>query len=249
MNRLLLDYRDVSLSYDSRRVAVSQLRFHLYAGEALALIGPNGSGKSTLLKSILGLISPVHGSAQVLGGSARAAAGQIGYLPQHESIDLDFPVSLREVVLMGRFRALGPWRWPGRADQDAVARALRRVDLSDAAQRRFGDLSGGQRQRALLARALVADPAILLLDEPFNGLDTPARAALMHTLRELRDDGIGIVLSTHDFELADQVCSHALLLNREQIAYGPVGTTLTPATLTATFGEGRDALAHPEPRP
>ncbi|MFD2757589.1 metal ABC transporter ATP-binding protein [Gulosibacter faecalis] len=254
MTRPLIDYRDVTLSYDGRTPAAERLTLALSAGEALALVGPNGSGKSTLLKSMIGLVTATHGNLEVLGGRPRAAAGRIGYLPQHDHIDLEFPITLRQVVMLGRFAQLGPLKWPGRADRAAVQAALERVNLADLANRRFGDLSGGQRQRGLLARALVNDPSILLLDEPFNGLDTPNRKALMQTLRELRATGLGVVVSTHDFELAHQVCTHVLLINREQIAFGDIHEVLVPEAIAATFGESHehfdthsDLVAHPHP--
>lgn len=254
MSEQLLRYRDVALSYDGRTPAAEQLTFDLEAGQALALVGPNGSGKSTLLKSMLGLVAPLRGELQVLGGKPRASAGQIGYLAQHDHIDLEFPITLRQVVMLGRYAALGPWRWPGRADKDAVQQALERVHLADMAERRFGDLSGGQRQRGFLARALVNGPRILLLDEPFNGLDTPNRKALMQNLRELREAGIGIVVSTHDFELAHQVCTHVLLVNQRQIAFGDIHEALEPHAIAETFGESHDhfdthsdVVAHPHP--
>ncbi|SJM67586.1 metal ABC transporter ATP-binding protein [Gulosibacter sp. 10] len=253
---VLAELRDVTLSYDGRTPAATGLDLAVREGEALALVGPNASGKSTTLKSLLGLVRPIAGAERVLGGSPRRAAREIGYMPQTDEIDPEFPVSLRQVVMMGRYRRLGPLRWPGRADREAVDAALERVDLADRAHRRFGDLSGGQQQRGLLARALVTQPRMLLLDEPFNGLDTTSRQALMRTLRELREEGVGIVVSTHDLELAHQVCSHVLLINRRQIAFGPIHETLTPEHVAETFGESAghfdthdDLVAHPHPLP
>lgn len=250
----LVRFRGVDLAYDGITPAATEVEFELHAGEALALIGPNGAGKSTILLGLLGLTHVLRGSAEVLGTTPRKAARRIGYMPQHDEIDPEFPVSLKQVVMMGRFPRLGLVRWPGRADREAVAEALEVVGLAEHAGRRFGDLSGGQQQRGLLARALVGDPELLLLDEPFNGLDTQNRQALMRTLRRLRERGIGIVVSTHDLELAEQVCSHALLMNREQVAFGPVCDVITPEYVTETFGESHehhdthdDLVAHPHP--
>ncbi|MGO1543808.1 MAG: metal ABC transporter ATP-binding protein [Gulosibacter sp.] len=250
----LAHYRDVTLSYDGHTPAATDLTLDLHEGEALALVGPNASGKSTLLKSMVGLVNPIRGDLHVLSGSPRRAAREIGYMPQTDEIDPEFPVSLRQVVMMGRFRRLGPLRWPGRADREAVDAAIARVNLTKHAGTRFGDRSGGQQQRGLLARALVTAPRLLLLDEPFNGLDTTSRQMLMQTLRELRAEGVGIAVSTHDLELAHQVCSHVLLINRRQIACGPIHETLTPEHVTETFGESAehfdthsDLVAHPHP--
>lgn len=253
---VLARYRDVTLSYDGRTPASDGLNLELAEGDALALVGPNASGKSTLLKSMVGLVRPIQGEARVLSGAPKQAAREIGYMPQTDEIDPEFPISLRQVVMMGRFRRLGPLRWPGKADREAVDAALERVGLVDRADARFGDLSGGQQQRGLFARALVTDPKLLLLDEPFNGLDTTSRKMLMRTLRELREEGVGIVVSTHDLELAHQVCSHVLMINRQQIAFGPIHETLTPECVTETFGESAehfdthsDLVAHPHPVP
>lgn len=245
-----------NLSYNGADVATANITFSLQPSEAVALIGPNGAGKSTVLKALLGLVQVTSGDVEVFGGSVAAARSHIGYLPQHTEIDPNFPITLRQVVMMGRFRGLGPLRWPGRADRDAVTAALDRVGLTDRANTQFGDLSGGQRQRGLLARALVSQPRLLLLDEPFNGLDTQNRIALLRTLRELRHDGITVVVSTHDLEIATQTCSHALLINREQIAFGEVAEVVTDRYVISTFGEPHehlnahsDELAHPHYAP
>ena len=250
----LVRFTGVDLGYGGGAPASTDVAFELGRGEALALIGPNGAGKSTILLGLLGLTEVLRGEAEVLGTTPRRAARRIGYMPQHDEIDPEFPVSLRQVVMMGRYPRLGLLRWPGRADRAAVDEALEVVGLGEHADRRFGDLSGGQQQRGLLARALVGEPELLLLDEPFNGLDTKNRQALMRTLRRLREEGIGIVVSTHDLELAEQVCSHALLMNHHQVAFGPVCDVITPEYVTETFGESHDhhdthddLVAHPHP--
>nr|WP_243848861.1 metal ABC transporter ATP-binding protein [Lysinibacter cavernae] len=210
-------------------------------GDAVALVGPNGSGKSTLLKGILGLVDVVGGEVHVLGGSPRWALPRVGYLSQLSDVDREFPVSLRQVVMMGRYRSLGLMRWPGKRDKQLVDDAIERVGLTDQAGRMFGELSGGQQQRGLLARALTVEPELLLLDEPFNGLDQHNRSALLATLNSLRDDGVTIVTSTHDLQLARVVCTKVMLLNKKLIAYGPVEETLKLPLVEQTF-EG--SLAH-----
>lgn len=242
----LLRYEDAAFAYEGRPPSLEGVELRLQPGEAVALIGPNGAGKSTLLKGILGLVPLVRGVGEVLGRpGGRRPPGGVGYMPQSDEIDPSFPVTLRQVVMMGRYRALGPLRRPGRADRRAVDAVLERTGLSDLAGRRFGDLSGGQQQRGILARALVSRPRLLLLDEPFNGLDRTNREALLATLRELREEGVGVVVSTHDFEIAAEVCSHALLVNRRQIAVGPVAETLTPEAMELAFSQtSADAEAH-----
>ncbi|GAA1619231.1 ATP-binding cassette domain-containing protein [Leucobacter chromiireducens] len=191
---------------------VDELTLSLPAGAALALIGPNGSGKSTLLRGILGLADLTAGSVSVLGTSPDRARRLVGSLPQADTRDTTLPVTLRQVVTMGLYRARGSMRPIGRAGRAAVADALERVGLAGFAGRRFGELSGGQQQRGILARALVSDPQLLLLDEPFNGLDRENREVLLQLVRELRAEGRSIVVSTHDLEIAQEACTHVLLL-------------------------------------
>ncbi|MFF2372117.1 metal ABC transporter ATP-binding protein [Agromyces sp. NPDC058110] len=219
---------------------VSELDFTVSPGEAVALIGPNGAGKSTLLRGVLGLV-PLTGGRMRLGGeladgdATHADHGMVGFLPQTMEFDVDFPISLEQVVMQGRYRRLGLLRWPGRADRDAVRTALDTVGLTEQAGKRFGSLSGGQRQRGLLARALAADPRLLLLDEPFNGLDQPNRDALVDTVRRLKQSGVAVLVSTHDLDLAQQVCDSVLLLNKRQTAFGPVQDALTLANVRDCF--------------
>jgi manganese/iron transport system ATP-binding protein len=227
--------RDAAFSY-GRKVALSDIRFDVRAGEAVALIGPNGSGKSTLLKGVLGLIQRSAGAVEVLG-EPPAPAGAIGYVPQADELDPHFPVTLEQVVMMGRYRSIGWLRLPGRRDKAAVHEALRAVGLAHRGKTRFGDLSGGQQQRGLLARALAAGPRLLLLDEPFNGLDQKNRDALIHTLNQLKSDGVAILVSTHDLELARAVCDSVLLLNGGQVAFGPREEVLTLSNVQRAFSE------------
>ncbi len=217
-------------------VALDALNLTVHEGEALALIGPNGSGKSTFLKGVLGLLPLVTGTVSIFGADRSAETSRLlGYLPQRDEVDPEFPVSLEQVVMMGRYRRLGWWRLPARKDRAAVAAALRATDLTPLAKSRFGSLSGGQQQRGLLARALAADPRILLLDEPFNGLDQPNREALIETIRVLKANGVAVILTTHDLELAREVCDTVLLVNGTQIAWGPREQVLKLENLKRAF--------------
>ncbi|MDO9397000.1 MAG: metal ABC transporter ATP-binding protein [Herbiconiux sp.] len=228
---------DASFAYGSR-LALEGVSIEVPPGEAVALIGPNGAGKSTLLKGILGAVPLVSGSIEVAGSSVqRRYTSHIGYMPQHDDLDPQFPVTLEQVVMMGRYRALGWFRMPGAGDRAAVASALAAVGLSDRAKRRFGDLSGGQQQRGILARSIVADPKLLLLDEPFNGLDQSNRDALVSTLRALKKKGVAVLVSTHDFDLARQVCDRVLLLNGRQVAFGERESVLTLPNVHNTFSD------------
>jgi manganese/iron transport system ATP-binding protein len=231
----LLDLKDVSFAYDGD-VALEHVTMHIEPGQAVAIIGPNGSGKSTMLKGVLGVIPLVAGEMMVFRPKkGRGQSGRIGYLPQDDDIDADFPITLRQVVMMGRYRRLGWFRFPGVDDRQAVADALEVTGLTSRAGARFGTLSGGQQQRGLLARALATKPSLLLLDEPFNALDQPNRDALITTLKDLKSRGVGILLTTHDLELAREVCDSILLVNRTQVAFGSLEEVLTLANLQQAF--------------
>jgi manganese/iron transport system ATP-binding protein len=169
-------------------------------------------------------------------GQWPAPAGYIGYVPQTDQLDPHFPVSLEQVVIMGRYRSLGWWRMPSAADRRAVDEALETVGLGKRAKTRFGELSGGQQQRGLLARAVASDPRLLLLDEPFNGLDQVNRDALIETVKRLKQQGVAVLVSTHDLDLARAVCESVLLLNGTQVAFGPRDTVLTLANVQQAFG-------------
>ena len=243
----VLSLRDAAFSYGGSP-AIAGVTIDVHAGEAVALIGPNGSGKSTLLKGVLGLIPATAGRFEAFGvprgagaphaeAAARASRRSIGYLPQSDELDPEFPVTLAQVAMMGRYRSLGWMRWPGRADREAVRDALEAVGLSHRAKARFGSLSGGQQQRGLLARALASAPRLLLLDEPFNGLDQANRDALVQTLRTLKQRGVAVLVSTHDLELAREVCDTVLLLNGRQVACGRTEDVLTLPNVQAAFAE------------
>ncbi|MDJ0324980.1 metal ABC transporter ATP-binding protein [Cryobacterium sp. PH31-AA6] len=222
-----------SFSY-GQKSALEDINFELAAGEAVALIGPNGSGKSTLLKGILGLITRVAGTVEVLG-EPTAPNGTVGYVPQTDELDPEFPITLEQVVLMGRYRSLGWLRLPGKQDRAMAAKALDAVGLTNLAKTRFGELSGGQQQRGLLARAIASGPRLLLLDEPFNGLDRENRDALVGTVKRLKADGVAVLVSTHDLELAREVCEDVLLLNGSQVAFGPRDDVLSLENVQRTF--------------
>ncbi|MEY4997823.1 MAG: hypothetical protein RLY59_1227 [Actinomycetota bacterium] len=211
--------------------ALTDVTITVKPGEAMALIGPNGSGKSTLLKGVLGLIPLVEGTM----GLGKTEG--IGYLPQTEHIDPEFPVILKQVVMMGRYRKLGLFRFPSSSDRAAVRKAIASVGLTNVANKRFGSLSGGQQQRGFLARALASEPGLLLLDEPFNGLDQPNRDALMQTLRQLKAAGVAIIVTTHDLDLAREVCDTVLFVNGRQVAFGPKEEVLTLANLQEVFAD------------
>jgi zinc/manganese transport system ATP-binding protein len=226
--------RGAALRYGTNPPALREITLEVAAGEALAVIGPNGAGKSTFILGLLGLIGLAQGDLSVLGRTPAAARTRVGYVPQSAGLDPEFPVTLDQVVMMGRYRKLG-WRWPGRADRAAVHAALDRVGLAAHHRTRFGRLSGGQQQRGLLARALVSSPRLLVLDEPFNGLDQTSRDTLLAIVRELKAEGVAFVISTHDLDLARAVCDSVLLVNGVQVAAGSRDDVLTLDNLERVF--------------
>lgn len=236
---MLIAAKDLALGY-SGVPAAWDITLDVQAGEGLALIGPNGSGKTTLLRAVLG-------DVRILSGALEVCASTIGYVPQNSDLDPTFPVSAREVVTMGLYGELGWGSRPGRAHRARVEEALERVGMADRASMRFGRLSGGQRQRILVARALVARPQLILMDEPFNGLDQPNRDSLVSIVRQATADGVGVVVSTHDLALAHLTCARACLLCGRQIAFGPVDEVLTEGLLARAYGAGSDALAGAAP--
>jgi manganese/iron transport system ATP-binding protein len=223
----LLSCTQLAVGYRGRAV-LTGVDFSVPAGTTLALAGPNGAGKSTLIKAVLGLAEAVSGTLTV---RARPA-----YVPQAAELDPDFPVSAAGVVLMGRYRTIGWWRPTGRADRQAARAALEQVGLGDRAGIRFGLLSGGQRQRVLLARAIAAESSLLLLDEPFNGVDATSQEAIVQALVGLTAAGAGVVLSTHDLSLAGRIADQVALLNGRQWAVGAPQATLTTELLRRTYG-------------
>jgi manganese/iron transport system ATP-binding protein len=233
---------DVTAAY-GREPVIEGVTGTVETGGSVALIGPNGAGKSTLIKAVLGLVPLVGGTIEVLGRSPAEARAQVAYVPQAEALDRNFPVSAVQVVLMGRYRRIGWLRRPGPADRAAAHEALERVGLAHRAGDRFGLLSGGQRQRVLLARAIAQEARLLLLDEPFNGVDTASTDLLLRALGDLRSDGVAVVMATHDLSVAHLACGDACLLNRRQVAFGPIGETLSPDRLRETYGAGAVVLA------
>jgi ABC-type Mn2+/Zn2+ transport system ATPase subunit len=227
--------RGVTAGY-GRRTALSDVNLTVAPGSLLAVIGPNGAGKSTLLKLIAGLIRPMSGQIIVLGGPPGTAARSIAYLPQAEAVDWEFPVTVREVVNMGRYARLGVGHEPGRLDRERVLAALETVGMADAVDRQIGALSGGQRRRVFLARAIAADPDLYLLDEPVTGVDARTQEDLMDVLEAEARAGKTVIATTHDLICAAQRFHQAALLNGRLIAQGSAELVLDQKLLSETYG-------------
>jgi ABC-type Mn2+/Zn2+ transport system ATPase subunit len=224
----LLAVDGVSVVRGGARV-VEEVSFLTAPGDLIAVVGPNGAGKSSLFAALLGLIPTAGGRVSL--------AGSFAYVPQHGSAERSFPVTALDVALMGAYRRVGILRRLGRAERSRGRHALQRVAMLDLAGKPFGELSGGQQQRALLARALVQEGSVLLLDEPLSGVDAVSEEAIMRALAEERADGRAVLMATHDLALARDRCTHALLLNRRAFAFGPPAAALTSANLRAAYGE------------
>ncbi|MGW4843153.1 metal ABC transporter ATP-binding protein [Nocardia brasiliensis] len=232
-----IEIRDVTVHYGDVR-ALDGVDLTVAPGVVTGLIGVNGSGKSTLFKAIMGLVQPDRGTVRVQGAAPAAArrAGTLGYVPQSEDVDWNFPLSVRDVVMTGRYGRMGWTRRPRRADRDAVAEALERVELTDLADRQIGRLSGGQRKRAFVARGIAQGATILLLDEPFAGVDKRSEVTLTRLLRELADIGVTVLISTHDLHTLPELADEAILLMRRVLAHGTPAQVLRPANLALAFG-------------
>ncbi len=230
-----LDIRGLWTGY-GKRPALKDITFQVESGEVIGIIGPNGSGKTTLLKSVLGLIRPWQGEVLVLGEPAKRQRKLVGYMPQVEQVDWDFPVTVDDVALMGRYARRGPFKRTTKEDREAAAQALQQTGMYELRNNLIGELSGGQRRRALLARALANQPRLLLMDEPMAGLDATAQHQLLDLLDDLRSGGTTIVLSTHDLSCVSAYCSYAACLNRKLIAFGPPSQVLNDEVLSQTFG-------------
>jgi ABC-type Mn2+/Zn2+ transport system ATPase subunit len=230
-----LHLEDVTVSYN-RIPAVHHLNATLSCGSCVALLGPNGAGKTTLLKAIAGLLPLETGRIEFRGHQLESTSGrEIAYVPQREAVDWDFPITVRGLVEMGRYPALGKWRRFGAQDAAAVEEALHICDLEDLADRQISALSGGQQQRAFLARAWAQKADIYLLDEPFTGLDRNAVEAFAQAMRRLREAGKLIMASHHDLKSVEALFDHILLLNGELVACGPTADAFTKDNLDRAY--------------
>jgi manganese/iron transport system ATP-binding protein len=225
----------VSAGYGNR-LALSDVSLEVRAGSLLAVIGPNGAGKSTLLKLIAGLLQPAAGRLSVLGGPPGSAARRVAYLPQAEAVDWEFPVTVGEVVMMGRYARLGIGREPRPEDRERVDAALETVGMAHATNRQIGALSGGQRRRVFLARALAGEPELYLLDEPVTGVDARTQEDLMDVLEAEARSGKTVIATTHDLICAAQRFHEAALLNGRVVAHGPSALVLDQRLLAETYG-------------
>ncbi len=227
---------DVDVAYNGTP-AIHDITFNVAHGGRAAVVGPNGAGKSTLFKALVGLLPLQKGSIRIHGLPLGAHQDCVGYVPQRGDIDWRFPLSVEDVVMMGRIGRLGWLRQPGASDWRKVRECIDHLGLSSVGRSPIGELSGGQQQRAFLARALAQEPHILLLDEPFTGVDSVTQETTLELLDQLRRQGVTVLASTHDLNLAASRFDQIILLNRRLVAVGLPSQVLTPATIRAAFGE------------
>jgi manganese/iron transport system ATP-binding protein len=235
---LAIDVAGVTVSYANGHVALRDASFHLGAGSICALVGVNGSGKSTLFKAMMGILTPAAGTVRIAGRPVREALKEnlVAYVPQAEEVDWSFPVSVWDVVLMGRYGYMNFLRIPRAEDKRIAEESLRRVGMLEYRDRQIGELSGGQRKRVFLARALAQRGRVILLDEPFTGVDVTTESAIIALLRELRDEGHIMLVSTHNLGSVPEFCDHVVLINRTVLAAGPTLAVFTEENLLRAFG-------------
>jgi manganese/zinc/iron transport system ATP- binding protein len=230
-----VEVHDLTVSYRTQPV-LWDIDLSLPEGRLVAIVGPNGAGKSTLLKTILGLVQPITGWVQVFGAPYRQRRSWVGYVPQRESVDWDFPTSVLDVVTMGLYGNLGWLSRPGRRHRETALGCLEHVGIRHLASRQISQLSGGQQQRVFLARALAQDARLYLMDEPFAGVDATTERAILELLKELREQGRTVVAVHHDLQTVAEYFDHVVLLNMRLVAAGPVATAFTPENLNRTYG-------------
>ena len=236
----VLDIHDVTVAYH-RKPVLWDVDLVIERPQLAAIVGPNGAGKSTLIKAVLGLVPMASGSVQVFGQSVASVRQRIGYVPQRESVDWDFPVSVLDVVLMGTYGQLGWFRRPGTKQRQWARECLAKLGLAEYEKQQIGQLSGGQQQRVFLARALAQKADIYFMDEPMAGVDAATEHAIFELLSELREQGKTIIAVHHDLRTVPEYFDFVALLNVRLVASGPVETTFTPENLQKTYG-GRLAI-------
>lgn len=238
INSLNINVTDLSVTYNNGKLALYNVSCHVPAGTITALVGPNGGGKSTLFKSIMGFIKPTTGNITIGGLSVVKAQKKqlIAYVPQADDVDWNFPVSVFDVVMMGRYGHMNFLRIPHLNDRRLVMESLARVGMTEFRHHQIGELSGGQKKRAFLARALAQEGKVILLDEPFTGVDVKTEKQIIDLLMQLRSEGHTILISTHDLASISTFCDRTILLNRTVLAQGTTEETFTEENLVMTFG-------------
>jgi manganese/iron transport system ATP-binding protein len=238
MPEIAINATNLTVRYKSGHTALKNASFQISKGCISGLVGVNGAGKSTLFKALMGFVPVDSGSITIMGGTVHQALKSrlVAYVPQSEEVDWSFPVLVEDVVMMGRYGHMGFLRRPSDADRIAVDQALERVGVNDYRKRQIGALSGGQRKRVFIARALAQQSQIILLDEPFTGVDVQTEDAIINLLRGLRDDGCVVLVSTHNLGSVPEFCDHVVMVNGTVLNHGPIATNFTHEHLQTAFG-------------
>lgn len=234
MNASAINVRNLTVAYRERPV-LTDVDICIPEGTLLGIVGPNGAGKTTLIKSILGLINPLAANISILGKPLTQQRHHIAYVPQRTTVDWDFPINVLDVVLMGSYRTLGWFSRPGKVEKERALTVLEKVGMTGYASRQIGQLSGGQQQRVFLARALMQEPSIYLLDEPFAGVDMSTEKIIINLLKELSTLGKTILVVHHDLQKLHEYFAWLLLLNVHKVACGPLAEVFTPENINATY--------------
>lgn len=232
---IALEVHDLTVAYH-RKPVLWNVDFLVPEGNLVGIVGPNGAGKTTLIKAILGLAPLASGRVEIYGKPYAAQRQLIGYVPQRESVDWEFPVTVRDVVLMGTYGRLGWFRRPGKAERRLAEECLDQVGMLEYTGRQISQLSGGQQQRVFLARALAQQATVYFMDEPFAGVDAATEAAILELLRTLRSAGKTVFVVHHDLQTVREYFDHVVLLNMRLVAAGPIATTFTDQNLRRTYG-------------
>ena len=231
-----LKVENLSAGYPNEKLAIRDVNFCLEKGEKVAVIGPNGAGKSTLFKAIVGVIPFISGNISIFGEDCRASHNLVGYVPQQDDIDWTFPVTVYDVIMMGRARQIGWFRWAGAKDHDVVEGLLEQLSLQELRKRPIGSLSGGQKQRVFIARALAQETRVLIMDEPFTGVDTTSESDILQVLSTLQQQGITIIMSTHNMGMAAKEFDKILLIKQTALAFGSPNEVMQADNLQRAYG-------------
>lgn len=253
MPKVAFEIHDMTVAYH-RKPVLWDIDLVIPEGKLVGIVGPNGAGKTTLIKAALGLVPLASGKVEIYGEPYHSQRHLVGYVPQRESVDWDFPVTVDDVVLMGTYGRLGWFRRPGKVEREIARKSLDQVGMLSFAKRQIRQLSGGQQQRVFLARALAQDARLYFMDEPFAGVDAATEAVIVELLQKLRDEGRTVFVVHHDLQTVEEYFDHVILLNMRLVAHGATESTFTTENLQKTYGgrltildEAAEAIRHREP--
>lgn len=236
MNKPALEVHQLTVNYDKTPV-LWDISLEVPCGKLVGVVGPNGAGKSTFIKTALGLVEPISGKVEFFGQSLKDVRQRVAYVPQRESVDWDFPITVRDLVLIGRYGRLGVFKWPRQADYAAADHYLEVVGMAQYKDRQISQLSGGQQQRVFIARALLQEADVYFMDEPFAGVDLATEKVLMNVLRELKNEGKTVFVVHHDLNNVEDYFDWVVMLNMRLVACGSVQQVFNPDTLNETYGK------------